>query len=67
MARRIEVAILTAVFIVIAGCFSISIVIYASGSRDTANSAIKRFKEQLGISECSQQVYKLLLVYSAYS
>lgn len=55
MARKIvEVVILATIFIIVAGCFSIPIIIYATDSRDIIPS--QDAIHQLDISDCSQQV-----------
>ena len=58
MKRKIEGAIMTSVFILVAGCFSVPIIIYATSYQDSAgNSAIMEiFADQFNIDECSQQV-----------
>ena len=55
MARKFEGVIMIGVFMIVAGCFSIPIIIYAASSQDTTtNSSV--VIEQLDINQCSQQV-----------
>ena len=59
MARKIEVAILTGVFITIASCFSIPIIIYATSFQDNdtdADAEIIKLKELINVNDCPQQV-----------
>ena len=58
MAGKFEVLILMGVFIIIAGCFSIPIIIYATSSQDTAastNAALKKLVENFDVNKCPQQ------------
>lgn len=56
MARKIEGFIMIGVFMIVAGCFSIPIIIYAANSQDTAATNRNVVIEQLDINACSQQV-----------
>ena len=49
---------MTSVFILVAGCFSIPIIIFATSSQDSASdsSVIEILADQFNINECSQQV-----------
>ena len=61
MARKIEVGVLMGVFILVAGCVSVPIIVYVTSSQDTANEVglIKTLVELFDINECSssQKVY----------
>ena len=65
MARKCEVAVLTGVFVIIAGCFSIPVIIYyAASSQDIGtDAAIKRLEELFNTNECPQEVRAPLYVY----
>ena len=57
MARKFEAAIMTAVFLTIASCFSVPIIMYATDSHDDgSDAAIIRLKELIDVNECPQQV-----------
>ena len=64
MAGKTEVAILIGAFVIIFGFFSVSIIMYATGSPDTTKSVVlKKFEEMINVteSECSQQVAIMFL------
>ena len=58
MERKIEGTIMASVFILVAGCFSIPIIIYATSSQDSNSDsiAIEILADQFNVNECSQQV-----------
>ena len=59
MERKIEGAIMASVGILVAGCFSILIIIIYATSSQNSNSdsiAIKILADQFNVNECSQQV-----------
>ena len=57
MARKVEATILTALFIVTVGCFSIPVIIYATSSQDAGtNAALLKLVEHIDINKCSQKV-----------
>ena len=58
MAKKIEVGVLMSVFILVAGCFSVPIIVYVTSSEDTASEValIEILVEQFDINECSQKV-----------
>ena len=65
MARKVEVAILTALFIITVGCFSIPVLIYATSSQDAGtNAALLKLAEHLDINTCPQKVVIATAVYS---
>ena len=58
METKIEGAIIASVFILVAGCFSIPIIIYATSSQDSNSDsiAIEILADQFNVNECSQKV-----------
>ena len=58
MERKTEGAIITSVFILVAGFFSIPIIIFATSSQDSASDSvvIEILADQFNVNECSQQV-----------
>lgn len=58
MERKIEGAIIAIVFILVVGCFSIPIVIYATSSQDSTGDSvvIEILADQFNVNECSRQV-----------
>ena len=58
MERKIEGGILTSVFILVAGCFSIPIIIFATSSQDSTSDSvvIEILADQFNVNDCSQQV-----------
>ena len=67
MARKIEVGVLMGVFILVAGCVSVPIIVYVTSSQDTANEVvlIETLVELFDINEClsSQKVRSFSYVY----
>ena len=56
MARKIiEAVIITVIFTIVAGCFSIPIIIFATDSQDVTPGG--NVADQLDISDCAQQVW----------
>lgn len=55
MARKVEVIIIAAIFTVVVGCFSVPIIIYATGSQHAADRG--SIMDQLDISDCTWQVW----------
>ena len=63
MARKIEVVIITTIFTIVAGCFSIPIIIFATDSQDVTSGG--NIADQLDISDCAQrQVCSMATWYS---
>ena len=57
MARKFEVAILTGLFTITVGCFSIPVIIYATSSQDAGtNDSLLKLTEHFDINECPQKV-----------
>ena len=54
MARKIEIIIVTGIFMIVVGCFAIPTIIYATGSQDVTPR--QDIMDQLDINECSRQV-----------
>ena len=71
MARKIEVGVLMGVFILVAGCVSVPIIVYVTSSQDTANEValIETLMELFDIKECSssQKVRSFSYVYLCMS
>ena len=67
MARKIEVGVLMGVFILVAGCVSVPIIVYVTSSQDTANEValIETLVELFDINGCSssQKVRSCSYVY----
>ena len=55
MTRKVEVIIVTTIFIIVVGCFSIPIIIYATDSQDITTPR-EDVMTQVDISNCPQQV-----------
>ena len=56
MARKIiEAVILTVIFTIVAGCFSIPIIIFATDSQNVTPEG--NVADQLDISDCARQVW----------
>ena len=58
MAKKIEVGVLMSVFIFVAGCFSVPIIVYVNSFEDTSSEValIEMLVEQFDINGCSQKV-----------
>ena len=57
MVRKFEVTVLTGLFIITVGCFSIPVIIYATSSQDAGtNAALLKLMEHLDMNECPQKV-----------
>ena len=62
MGRKFEVALLTGLFIITVGCFSIPVVIYATSSQDAGtNAALLKLTEHFDINKCPQKVRRIAI------